>query len=224
LPFSKNIPTKVHLLTDRLLFPNPRHTDSHGLVAIGGDLKVERLKLAYESGIFPWYSDGEPICWWSPDPRMVFDLRQEHPMKVSKSLRQSERNKGYHVQENVNFEKVMRACMQVPRKDGQGTWINEDMITAYTNLHKLGLAKSIEVYKDDQLVGGLYGVDLMDKKIFCGESMFSLATDSSKVALKYLIAKLKSHDYYLLDAQIYNDHLHRLGAIEMDRGTFLDYL
>jgi leucyl/phenylalanyl-tRNA--protein transferase len=212
------------LLDHQITFPDPHEAPDHGLAAIGGDLSVERLLLAYRSGFFPWYSDGEPICWWSPDPRMVFDLQSDTPMRITKSLRQSERNKGYEIRENTCFKEVIQHCRQVARGDQDGTWINDDIVEAYHALHLLGHAKSIEVFKGDQLVGGLYGVDMVGKGIFCGESMFSLASDASKIALWYLIGKLQDLDYRLIDAQVYNDHLSSLGAVEMDRAVFLQHL
>lgn len=214
----------MQILDHRLIFPNPFTAPEHGLLAIGGDLSVERLLLAYRSGIFPWYSDGEPICWWSPDPRMVFNLSQEQPMRVSKSLRQSERNRGYEVRENTCFTEVMQQCAEVKRLHEDGTWINGDFIKAYSKLHQLGHAKSVEVFKDNNLVGGLYGIDLPEKGIFCGESMFALATDASKIALLHLVNTLKAKEYKLIDAQIYNDHLDSLGGVEIDREVFLGYL
>ena len=214
----------MHILNDQLIFPHPSAAPDHGLLAIGGDLSIERLLLAYRSGIFPWYSDDEPICWWSPDPRMVFDLSLEQPMRVSKSLRQSKRNRGYEVRENTCFTEVMQQCAQVKRKHEDGTWINNDFIQSYGKLHTLGHAKSVEVFKEGVLVGGLYGMDLPEKGIFCGESMFALATDASKIALIHLVNTLKAKNYKFIDAQIYNDHLHSLGAIEIERAVFLSYL
>lgn len=214
----------MHILDHRLIFPHPSTAPDHGLLAIGGDLTVQRLLLAYRSGIFPWYSDGEPICWWSPDPRMIFDLNAYEPMRVTKSLRQSVRNRGYIVKENTCFKEVMQYCAQVKRPHEDGTWINDDFIQAYSQLHELGHAVSIEVFKDEVLVGGLYGIDLEEKGVFCGESMFALATDASKIALFHLVTTLKEKNYKLIDAQIYNDHLHSLGAVEIDRDVFLEYL
>ena len=214
----------MKILGQEIEFPHPSTADSHGLLAIGGDLSTDRLLLAYRSGIFPWYSDGDPVCWWSPDPRMVFDLHAHQPMKISKSLRQSQRNRGYEVRENTNFQAVMRACMNAKRGSHDGTWINDEMIDAYTNLHRIGIAKSIEVFHENELIGGLYGIDLKDKGIFCGESMFSHKTDASKIALWHLVEKLKQNDYNLIDAQLYNDHLSSLGAVEIDREVFLSYL
>lgn len=214
----------MQILTRELKFPDASTADAHGLLAIGGDLTAERLILAYRSGIFPWYNDGDPICWWSPDPRMVFDLTADKPIKISKSLKQSRRNKGYIIRENTCFETVMRACMKVPRGDQGGTWINEAMITAYTRLYDSGHAQSIEIFKNEELVGGLYGIDLASKRIFCGESMFSYQTDASKIALWYLVEKLQNQSYTFIDAQLYNDHLSSLGAVEIDRDVFLSYL
>lgn len=214
----------MQILDHRLIFPQPSKATDHGLLAIGGDLSVDRLLLAYRSGIFPWYSDGDPICWWSPDPRMVFDLQQDQPMRVSKSLRQSQRNRGYEVKENTCFTEVMNHCAQIKRRHEDGTWINGDFIDSYSQLHQLGHAQSIEVFKEGELIGGLYGIDLPEKGVFCGESMFALSTDASKIALLHLVTTLKEKNYRLIDAQMYNDHLHSLGAVEIDREVFLSYL
>jgi leucyl/phenylalanyl-tRNA--protein transferase len=214
----------IHYLKPETPFPDPQLADSHGLLAVGADLRTERLLQAYRSGIFPWYNDGEPICWWSPDPRMVFDLKSETPMKISKSLKQSRRNRGYEIRQNTCFEEVMRNCANVSRNGELGTWINENLIQSYSKLHRLGHAISIEVFKDNLLVGGLYGIDLPELGVFCGESMFSKATDASKVALWHWIIVLKSKKYQLIDAQVYNDHLATLGAVQMDREVFLSYL
>lgn len=214
----------MYLLDNSLIFPDPSTAPDHGLAAIGGDLRKKRLLLAYNSGFFPWYNDGEPICWWSPNPRMVFDLKATHPMRITKSMRQSKRNRGYEVREDTCFTTVMKYCGTLPRNDQDGTWINDDMLEAYARLHESGHAKSIEVFKDNELVGGLYGIDLKDKEIFCGESMFSLATDASKVAFMYLVEKLQALNYRIIDAQVYNDHLDSLGAVEIDREVFLSYL
>jgi leucyl/phenylalanyl-tRNA--protein transferase len=214
----------LYLLDNSLIFPDPSTAPDHGLAAIGGDLSLERLLLAYNSGFFPWYNDGEPICWWSPDPRMVFDLKAAQPMRITKSMRQSKRNRGYEMRENTCFTTVMKHCGNIPRNDQDGTWINDDMREAYARLHESGHAKSIEVFKDNELIGGLYGIDLKEKGVFCGESMFSLATDASKIAFMYLVEKLQDLNYKLIDAQVYNDHLDSLGAVEMDREVFLSYL
>lgn len=214
----------IHFLDLDSDFPDAHLTDDHGMLAVGGDLSTQRLLTAYRSGIFPWYNDGEPICWWSPDPRMVFDLRSDTPLKLSKSLKQSRRNKGYEIRKNTCFKKVITQCAQASRNGEIGTWIHDDLITAYTQLHHLGHAQSIEVFKNDVLVGGLYGIDLPDLGIFCGESMFSTATDASKIALWHLVEELKSKNYRIIDAQVYNDHLASLGAVELDREVFLSLL
>ena len=147
----------LHFLDDIFGFPHPDEARSDGLLAVGGDLSTARLLLAYRSGIFPWFSDGDPILWWSPDPRMVLFPSE---FKRSKSLRKSIRTKGFKITQNTQFEKVIRACAAAPRPDQLGTWITEEMIQAYLQLNQLGHAKSVEVWLDDELVGGLYGIDL----------------------------------------------------------------
>ncbi|MDC8002198.1 leucyl/phenylalanyl-tRNA--protein transferase [Aequorivita todarodis] len=208
----------MHFLTDKLWFPNPKEATEDGLLAIGGDLSVERLLLAYHSGIFPWFEEDQPILWWSPDPRMV--LLSEN-FKVSKSLQRTLNRKKFKITFNKNFEEVIKNCATVPRKGQAGTWITAKMQQAYIALHKAGHAISIEVWENDNLVGGLYGVDLPHKKVFCGESMFSLVSDASKVAFYYLSEYVKSKDYKFIDCQIYNEHLESLGAEEIGRGEFL---
>lgn len=212
------------ILTKDLWFPGVNFANSDGLLAIGGDLSVDRLLLAYRSGIFPWFNDGDPICWWSPSQRMVFDLNSNEPIHITKSLKQSKRNRNYEIRENTNFRQVLMACATVYRDGQLGTWITDAMINAYCELHKLGHAHSVEVYLDTILVGGLYGIDLKDKGVFCGESMFSKATDASKIALWFLVEKLQAQDYKLIDAQLYNDHLDALGAVEMPRKDFINIL
>lgn len=215
----------IVFITTEDSLPDPIEIDhSTGLVAIGGDLKTERLKDAYNRGMFPWYSDGEPIGWWSPDPRMVFDLYSEQPMKISKSLRQSIRNRGYEVRWDTDFVEVLKHCAEVPRKDQAGTWLTDEMRSAYLQLYEEGFVKCVSVYKDDELIGGLYGVDLVEKGVFCGESMFSLQRDASKIALAYLVDRLRERNYKLIDAQVYNDHLASLGAVEISKAEFLEVL
>lgn len=208
-------------LSEKLWFPEPITATSDGLLAIGGDLSVERLLLAYNSGIFPWFEEGQPILWWSPDPRMVLFPQK---FKVSKSLQQTLRSEKFGITFNQDFERVIANCATVPRKRQAGTWITKGMQEAYFALHKLGFAVSIEVWRNDELVGGLYGIDLPQKKIFCGESMFSLVNDASKVAFYYLSEYAKTRDYKLIDCQIYNSHLESLGAEELDRKHFLRLL
>lgn len=208
-------------LKEDIWFPNPKDATSDGLLAFGGDLSIERLMLAYNSGVFPWFEDGQPILWWSPDPRMVLFPDK---FRMSKSLRKTLESEKFRITSNQNFEEVIYHCANIPRKGQGGTWITEKMQVAYLNLHKSGYAVSTEVWEDNKLVGGLYGIDLPEKKIFCGESMFSLVSDASKVALYYLSEYAKSRDYKLIDCQIYNSHLESLGAEEIPRNLFLELL
>lgn len=211
----------MYELGDKLWFPNPQDASIDGLLAIGGNLSVERLLLAYNSGIFPWFEDDQPILWWSPDPRMVLFPDK---FKVSKSLRQILQSGRFKITFNQNFAQVISNCANVLRKGQNGTWITQEMQEAYLLLHKSGHAISIEVWKNDELIGGLYGVDLPNKGIFCGESMFSLVSDASKVAFYHLSVYVKLRDYKLIDCQIYNPHLESLGAYEIPRKDFLDYI
>ncbi|MDC7997189.1 leucyl/phenylalanyl-tRNA--protein transferase [Gilvibacter sediminis] len=211
----------LHFLDDIFGFPHPDEARSDGLLAVGGDLSTARLMLAYRSGIFPWFSDGDPILWWSPDPRMVLFPSE---FKRSKSLRKSIRTKGFTITQNTQFEEVMRACASAPRPDQLGTWITEEMIQAYLQLNQLGHARSVEVWLEDELVGGLYGIDLPEYKVFCGESMFSKVSDASKVCFSFLVDQLSTENYKLIDCQMYTDHLASLGAKEIARKDFLDYL
>lgn len=206
------------LLTEELRFPSTDYADEHGLLAIGGDLSVERLKLAYSSGIFPWYSEDQPILWFSPDLRMVLFPDE---LRVTKSMRQVLNSERFRVTFNEAFNEVISACKTIDRT-GQGqydTWITDDMKQAYIRLYEAGIAKSVEVWEGDELVGGLYGVEVGN--IFCGESMFSKVSNASKVAL---IALVRSEHYQLIDCQIYSNHLASLGAREIPRETFLGYL
>ncbi len=190
------------------------------LVAVGGDFHPQRLIKAYERGIFPWFIDEyNYIHWYSPMKRMVLFPDE---FKVSKSLRRTINNKGFVVKTDENFEKVIKKCAAVKRKHEEDTWISEEFILAYTNLHKLRLAHSIEVYLDDKLVGGLYGVLIGD--IFCGESMFSDARDASKVAFYHLCNQAEKNGIKLIDCQVYNEHLATLGAKEIDREAYFSFL
>jgi leucyl/phenylalanyl-tRNA--protein transferase len=209
-------------------------TDAPGLLAAGADLSPRRLLQAYRNGIFPWFSEGQPILWWSTDPRMVL---QTDTFKVSdslkKTLRKVERarsaktagaeatNKGWDVRFDSAFEHVMRACA-APRRDGPGTWISEDIIAGYGGLHRLGYAHSSEVWLDGELVGGAYGVCI--GRMFYGESMFAQVSDASKVALAYLVAFLRSHGVRMLDCQQETGHLASLGARPIPRSQFLQHL
>ncbi len=211
----------MYILTSTIEFP-PVHKANHdGLLAIGGDLSVERLLKAYRSGIFPWYNEDEPILWFSPDPRMVLFPSE---IKVSKSMRQLIRRGAFEVRFNTNFNQVIEHCAVIKRPDQEGTWITEDMKEAYKKLHALGYAISVEVWEHSDLVGGLYGVLLEDKKVFCGESMFSKVSNASKYGFIKLIEWLEKKDIKLIDCQVYTDHLASLGAREIPRDQFLEYL
>lgn len=202
----------VFQLSNELIFPHPKLAED-GVLAIGGDLSPERLVLAYENGIFPWYSEGEPIIWHSPDPRFVLFPEK---LKKTKSLKSLIRKDIYNCTFNYSFEEVILNCRNIKRKGDDGTWITDEMAEAYINLHKLGFAKSVEVYKEDELVGGLYGVQL--GKIFFGESMFSKESNTSKIALSYLIENI---DLKLIDAQVHTKHLESLGAEYISLDNFL---
>ena len=207
----------MHFLGKNIAFPDVSLANAEGLLAIGGDLSLERLILAYQRGIFPWYEDGEPILWWSPDPRFV--LFPNH-LKVSKSMRKILKASTFNVTMNQDFEGVIRNCAQSKRQGQAGTWITETMIEAYCNLHKRNFAKSVEVWQDDKLVGGFYGVDL-NNGMFCGESMFSAVSNSSKLAF---ISFVQSTNYKLIDCQLHTDHLESLGAVKIPRDKFLTYI
>ena len=206
----------IYLLTEELWFPPVSETHDLGIIAIGGDLSTERLLLAYNSGIFPWFEDGEPITWWSPEWRMVLFLDD---LKISKSMRNILNRDVFKVTFNQDFKAVISNCQSVKREGQNGTWITDDMIAAYCKLHELGHAKSVEVWQNDELVGGLYGVDL--GHVFCGESMFSKVSNASKVAFIHLVQKLKQEEYLLLDCQVYNEHLESLGCVEIEREDFM---
>jgi leucyl/phenylalanyl-tRNA--protein transferase len=209
----------MYYLTATLLFPPVSLTNSSGILALGGDLSPERLELAYKSGIFPWFEDGEPITWWSPNPRMVLFLDE---LIVSKSMRNILNRNSFKVTFNQNFRDVISNCQNIKRDGQNGTWITNDMIEAYCKLNELGSAKSVEVWQNDELVGGLYGVDLGN--VFCGESMFSTVSNASKVAFIALVNELKAANYKLLDCQVYNPHLESLGCREIERTDFMEIL
>ncbi|MFY4782129.1 leucyl/phenylalanyl-tRNA--protein transferase [Aliarcobacter butzleri] len=211
---------KIYLLDEEKFDFPTLNMMNDDLVAIGGDFHPQRLLNAYENGIFPWFIDDLGyIHWFSPQKRMVL-----YPVnfKVSKSLRKSIANKGFIVKSNENFEEVIRSCAKIKRKHEDGTWISEEFIKAYTNLHELDIAFSIECYLKDELVGGLYGVLIGD--IFCGESMFSLVPDASKVAFYHLCQQAKQNGIKIIDCQVYNDHLASLGAFEITRNEYFNLL
>lgn len=209
----------MFILGKEILFPNVETANTDGVIAIGGDLSSERLLLAYKSGIFPWYNEGEPIIWYSPELRMI--LYPER-LKISKSMRSVLRKGNFKITVNQNFEEVIANCKTINRKYQPGTWITDEMQKAYLKLHKTGLAKSVEVWQNDELVGGLYGIDL--GHVFCGESMFSKVSNASKVAFIYLSQKCENENYKLIDCQVYNEHLASLGAEEIPRKEFIKTL
>ncbi|MTH14871.1 leucyl/phenylalanyl-tRNA--protein transferase [Flavobacterium sp. LC2016-01] len=211
----------MHYLFEDLFFPPVTEADEEGVLAIGGDLSSERLKLAYNSGIFPWFNEGEPILWWAPDPRMVLFLDE---LVISKSMRNILNRKMFKVTYNKNFKEVISNCQQIKRDGQSGTWISNEMIDAYCKLNEEGIAKSVEVWQDEKLVGGLYGIDLGKENIFCGESMFSKVSNASKVAFIALALYLQKENYKLLDCQVYNPHLESLGCREIDRDEFMSIL
>ena len=205
----------VFRLSDEIVFPSPDLAEEDGLLAVGGDLSEERLLLAYSLGIFPWYSEEMPILWWSPDPRLVLIPSE---MRMSRSLRQTIRRRTYRVTFDTAFEKVITNCAAVPRRDGGGTWITDDMVEAYCRLHEDGFAHSVESWHGDELAGGLYGVSL--GAAFFGESMFSERSDASKVALAGLARRLGSLQGAFIDCQVVTAHLVSLGAREVPRKKF----
>lgn len=209
----------MYFLSKELFFPPVSEANSDGILAIGGDLSPERLLLAYKSGIFPWFEEGESIYWWSPNPRMVLFLDE---LVVSKSMRNILNRNIFKVTFNQNFREVISNCQKIKREGQNGTWITNDMIEAYCKLNEMGFAKSVEVWQNEELVGGLYGIDL--GHIFCGESMFSKVSNASKVAFIALANQLKKDNYNLLDCQVYNEHLESLGCREIDRTDFMEIL
>jgi leucyl/phenylalanyl-tRNA--protein transferase len=209
----------VFALSDKLNFPRPDMAEKDGLLAIGGDLSPERLILAYSQGIFPWFSEGDPIMWWSPDPRMVLFPDK---FRLYKSLKQTLQNKPYTIQFDSAFEEVIKACRAIERTDQDGTWITEEMEQAYIHLHRLGYAHSVETYFEDKLAGGLYGISL--GRAFFGESMFYYQKDASKIALYALVQKLTEWNFHFIDAQVETNHLRTLGAELIPRKEFLSLL
>lgn len=209
----------MYFLSKELFFPPVSEANPDGVLAIGGDLSPERLLLAYKSGIFPWFEEGEPVFWWSPNPRMVLFLDE---LVVSKSMRNILNRNIFKVTFNQNFREVISNCQKIKRDGQNGTWITNNMIEAYYKLNELGIAKSVEVWQNEELVGGLYGVDLGN--IFCGESMFSKVSNASKVAFIALVNQLKENNYKVLDCQVYNEHLESLGCREIDRTDFMELL
>ena len=207
----------MDFLNQNLKFPDVSKASKEGILAIGGDLSPERLILAYQSGIFPWFNMKEPIIWWSPDPRFI--LFPEH-LKVSKSMKQVLRKSDFQMTINQDFEAVIDECSKIKRNGQAGTWITKQMKTAYLKLHEMGYALSVEVWLENELVGGLYGIDL-GNTIFCGESMFTKVSNASKFGL---IKFIQQSNYKLIDCQVYTNHLASLGAEEIPRTEFLKFL
>lgn len=207
----------MEYLNEELWFPDYSEASADGLLAIGGDLSVERLVFAYQNGVFPWYGLDEPILWWSPNPRFVLFPEK---LKVSKTMRQILRKQVFKVTVNQDFKSVIQACSKIKREGQNDTWITNEMINAYLKLHELGYAKSVEVWQNNHLVGGLYGVDL-GNGVFCGESMFAKVSNASKVGFITLVQQ--SH-YKLIDCQVHTHHLESLGAESISRTHFLEYL
>lgn len=208
----------VYALTRRLTFPPPEDAED-GLLAIGGDLSAERLLLAYKSGIFPWYDEGLPILWHSPDPRCVLLVDDLH---VGRTLRRTVRQRAFDVRFDSAFEQVIRACKNAPRAGQDGTWITGEMEEAYVRLFRMGYAHSVEAWRGESLAGGLYGVSL--GRMFFGESMFARESDASKVALVALADKIGGWGFRVIDAQVATPHTKAMGAVEWPRAKFLDVL
>jgi leucyl/phenylalanyl-tRNA--protein transferase len=207
----------MNWLNKDIKFPDVSTANPDGLLAVGGDLSCNRLIEAYSNGIFPWFEMDEPILWWSPDPRFVLFPSK---LKVSKSMKQVLRNSSFVVTVNRDFKTVINHCSKIKRNGQEGTWITKNMIEAYCKLHKLGYAKSVEVWQNNELVGGLYGVDL-GNQIFCGESMFSKVSNASKVAF---ISFIQNTNYRLIDCQVHTSHLESLGAEHISRKEFIKLL
>jgi leucyl/phenylalanyl-tRNA--protein transferase len=209
----------MHILTNDIIFPEVEQADENGILAIGGDLSVERLFCAYKNGIFPWYNEDEPIIWWSPDPRCVL---LPDKLRVTKSMKQVLQNGRFRFTVNKAFSQVINACKTVDRKDGFGTWINHDIVYAYTKLHEAGYALSAETWREGKLVGGLYGVKLGN--VFFGESMFSTESNASKFAFINLVNQLKKNGLQLIDCQQKTEHLMSLGAEMISRSEFIQII
>jgi leucyl/phenylalanyl-tRNA--protein transferase len=209
----------LYQLTTDLVFPSPELAEREGLLAVGGDLTVERLLLAYSVGIFPWFGDGDPILWWSPDPRMVLFPNDFH---ASARLRRLHRQRRYRVTLDTAFPKVIAACADQPRPGQDGTWITGEMEEAYTQLHWTGFAHSVEVWDGARLAGGLYGVSL--GAAFFGESMFSLDPNTSKLAMWTLVEQIKRWGFHFIDCQVHTPHLESLGGNDIPRRRFLKLL
>jgi|TARA_B100000780_G_scaffold28033_1_gene17752 leucyl/phenylalanyl-tRNA--protein transferase len=209
----------MHQLTSQHIFPSALSANEEGIVAVGGDLSPERVLLAYKNGIFPWFEDDDCLAWWSPDPRMVLFPEK---LRISKSTKKILKDNPFKITFNRSFNEVVNACAKVKRYGQNGTWITNGLMKSFNTLHEQGHAFSVEVWKDYELVGGLYGVDLGD--VFCGESMFTKANNASKIGFIFLVKELIKNGYKLIDCQVPSAHLKNLGAEEVSRSKFLEYL
>lgn len=203
-------------LSDKIEFPSYDAITKEGIIALGGDLSSQRLIYAYQKGIFPWFSEGDPIVWYCPKKRMLLFPDE---LKISKSMGKIIDKNEFQITENKAFEQVIHYCKNIQRKDALGTWITDEMEFAYIELYNKGVAKSIEVWKENELIGGLYGIEM--NQIFCGESMFSKVSNASKLAFIHLA---RNKNYKIIDCQVYNNHLASLGAKEVERNVFLKLL
>ena len=206
-------------LGDDYKFPSPQSATNEGVVAVGGDLNPLRILEAYKNGIFPWFNDDDNLMWWSPDPRMIL---YPEKIKISKSFKSFLKKKEYRVSFNENFEDVIQSCSNIKRVNQKGTWITNGLKQSFIKLHLMGYAHSVEVWQDGVIIGGLYGLDLGN--IFCGESMFSIKSNASKVGLYFLCQELKQNNYRFIDCQVPSQHLRSLGAEEISRDNFLKKL
>jgi len=209
----------VYRIPSQHVFPDPTSAQPDGLLGVGGDLHPRRLMLAYNNGIFPWYNEGQPILWFSPDPRFVIF---PDALVINRSLRKVVRKRKFEIRLDTQFAAVVQACRQMSRPRQKGSWITEEMAEAYTKLHEEGHAHSVEAFLDGELVGGLYGVGV--GTLFSGESMFAHVSDASKVAFVWLVEQLKRWGYRLIDCQVPTDHLGRFGAVEISRQRYLEQL
>ena len=206
-------------LGDDYKFPSPQSATNEGVVAVGGDLNPLRILEAYKNGIFPWFNDDDNLMWWSPDPRMIL---YPEKIKISKSFKSFLKKKEYRVSFNENFEDVIESCSNIKRVNQKGTWITNGLKQSFIELHQMGYAHSVEVWQNGVIIGGLYGLDLGN--IFCGESMFSIKSNASKVGLYFLCQELKLNNYRFIDCQVPSQHLRTLGAVEISRDNFLKKL
>ena len=206
-------------LGDDYKFPSPQSATNEGVVAVGGDLNPLRILEAYKNGIFPWFNDDDNLMWWSPDPRMIL---YPEKIKISKSFKSFLKKKEYRVSFNENFEDVIESCSNIKRVNQKGTWITNGLKQSFIELHLMGYAHSVEVWQNGVIIGGLYGLDLGN--IFCGESMFSIKSNASKVGLYFLCQELKQNNYRFIDCQVPSQHLRSLGAEEISRDNFLKKL